>query len=269
MERDAALVDGLYSAFARRDLDGIRGLVSDDVEFHNPDYAVEPGVRRGVDAFVQVIDRLHDMFEYTSAEPLRVEWHGEHVVAEFRVRGRARGSGVPFDERPGHVWRIRDGKVVRMSWYRSWEEAAAAAADQAALVRGLYEAWAAGDPEAALAGVASDVEWEEPGDAPDRRRWRGAEGMLASTANWTEPFEGYGFEVLESVQVGAEQVLVGLRQWGRGRSSGAPVEAEIWHLWTVRDGLGVRMRMFRTRDEALAATAAPGAAPGRAVPGSA
>ena len=63
MERDAALVDGLYSAFARRDLDGIRGLVSDDVEFHNPDYAVEPGVRRGVDAFVQVIDRLHDMFD--------------------------------------------------------------------------------------------------------------------------------------------------------------------------------------------------------------
>jgi ketosteroid isomerase-like protein len=40
--------------------------------------------------------------------------HGDHVVAMTRYRGRGKGSGVEVDTRGAHVWKFRDGKVVRL-----------------------------------------------------------------------------------------------------------------------------------------------------------
>jgi ketosteroid isomerase-like protein len=38
-----------------------------------------------------------------------------------------------------------------------------------------------------------------------------------------------------------------------GRGSGAEVETSYAHVWTVRDGLGVRVDAYRDVDEALEA----------------
>ena len=124
------------------------------------------------------------------------------------------------------------------------------------LVRSLYEAWNSGDVEAAFARKAPGVVWIQPPDNPDGSERQGEEGVLASMTEWTAPFDEYGFEVVQAEEVG-EQVLVGLKQWGRGRSSGAAVESEVWHLWTIRDGLGVRMQMFHSRPDALAQAPRP------------
>jgi ketosteroid isomerase-like protein len=39
---------------------------------------------------------------------------GDYVVAIARYRGRGKGSGVEVDTRGAHVWRLRDGRVVRL-----------------------------------------------------------------------------------------------------------------------------------------------------------
>jgi ketosteroid isomerase-like protein len=120
------------------------------------------------------------------------------------------------------------------------------------LVRGLYRAWEAGDLDAALAGIAPDIEWIEPADAPDGQSWHGPQGVLDSMAEWTEPFDDYRIEVVGEVDLG-DQVVVGLVQRGRGKASGVAVESEVWHLWMLRDGKAVRVQMFRNKTEALAA----------------
>ena len=121
-----------------------------------------------------------------------------------------------------------------------------------ALVQRLYDAWAAGDTETALAGIDPDIEWIEPADNPDGQARRGPEGVLASMAQWTQPFEDYAYEIMERTDLGA-QVLFGLVQRGRGRASGVRVESRIWHLWTVKAGRAARLEMFMDRDAALAA----------------
>jgi ketosteroid isomerase-like protein len=121
-----------------------------------------------------------------------------------------------------------------------------------ALVQRLYDAWAAGDTETALAGIDPDIEWIEPADNPDGEARRGPEGVLASMAQWTQPFEDYGYEIVERTDLGA-QALFGLVQRGRGRASGVQVESRIWHLWTVKDRRAARLEMFMDRDAALAA----------------
>jgi ketosteroid isomerase-like protein len=120
------------------------------------------------------------------------------------------------------------------------------------LVRGLYAAWQAQDFDTALAGIDADIEWKEPPDAPDSRSWRGPDGVVDSTENWTAPFEDYEFEIAESAEIG-DQVLITLLQRGRARGSSVSVEEHIWHLWTLRGGKAVRMAMFTSREEALAA----------------
>ena len=50
-----------------------------------------------------------------------------------------------------------------------------------------------------------------------------------------------------------DHVLVTTRFVAQGRGSGAPVEAVIYNVWTVRRGKAVRVRGFGSRSEALEA----------------
>ena len=52
-----------------------------------------------------------------------------------------------------------------------------------------------------------------------------------------------------------DQVVVVFRFRGTGRESGVPVDERLAHLWTIRDGRGVRMTVHSGRDEALSAAA--------------
>ena len=61
--------------------------------------------------------RLHEWlspWEYWRAEAEEYIEHGDDVVAVCRYRGRGKGSGVEVDTRGAHVWKLRDGKVVRL-----------------------------------------------------------------------------------------------------------------------------------------------------------
>jgi len=55
-----------------------------------------------------------------------------------------------------------------------------------------------------------------------------------------------------------DRVAVTLRNSGRGRTSGVPIEGRYHVVCTVRDGLIVSGREYATPDEAIAATSAAG-----------
>ena len=69
-------------------------------------------------------------------------------------------------------------------------------------------------------------------------------------ASWAD---GARVEVEELIDAG-DKVLVLIRFSGRGKTSGAEVEALVWNLWTFRDGEPVRWTYFgEDRAEALEA----------------
>jgi ketosteroid isomerase-like protein len=49
--------------------------------------------------------------------------HGETVVVLTRYRGRGKGSGVEVDVEGAHVWKLRDGKAVRLEVFADRERA--------------------------------------------------------------------------------------------------------------------------------------------------
>jgi uncharacterized protein len=74
-------------------------------------------------------------WEYWRAEADEFIELGDHVVVLATYRGRGKGSGVEINQLGAHVFKLRDGKVVRLEIFASREKAiasveAAIAADE-------------------------------------------------------------------------------------------------------------------------------------------
>lgn len=99
-------------------------LLAPDVEWVNPPYAAEPGIRRGKPAFEQAAASVRGALELLSLDVQDVIDAGDETVVmlvEMAVRGRA--SGVEQRQPQGYVWTLRDGMAIRFAWFNSHGEA--------------------------------------------------------------------------------------------------------------------------------------------------
>lgn len=117
------VVRRFYDAWTRDDLPGPVGLLHPEVEYVNPDGAIEPGTRRGVDPFIAAVETVFEAWEYWRAEIEALEPAGDHVIAVVSYTARGRGSGVEIRGRESALWTLRDGKVVRYEWFHGATDA--------------------------------------------------------------------------------------------------------------------------------------------------
>jgi ketosteroid isomerase-like protein len=112
----------IYDAWDRAE--SARDFISPDVEYVNPPYAVEPGVRHGRASFRVVRETYED---FSLAVERYLDAGGDDVVVLARYTASGRGSGVQLEGEHGYVWTIRDGLAVRFRWFQSHREAFEAA----------------------------------------------------------------------------------------------------------------------------------------------
>ena len=124
---DADVVRCFYDAWSRDDLPGPVELLDPEVEYVNPAGAIEPGTRRGVDAFITAVEKVFEAWEYWRAEIEALEPAGGHVIAVVTYTARGRGSGVEIQGRESALWTLSDGRVVRYAWFHAADDARAAA----------------------------------------------------------------------------------------------------------------------------------------------
>lgn len=117
MSQDLNTIRVAYADFSRGDWTNLLESLDPKVEWHNPDNALEPGVRYGKDSFKVALERVLDSFEIASVELERITEVGDQVVVLLHVQGQGRGSGVPLDQRFGHVLTMRNGKAIRFAWF--------------------------------------------------------------------------------------------------------------------------------------------------------
>jgi ketosteroid isomerase-like protein len=118
------------------------------------------------------------------------------------------------------------------------------------IVRAGYEYFArAGELPADI--YAPDFVWDMShfDGWPEDQLYHGVAGTRAFLAAWTEAWEDWELEV-ESLHDVGEQVLAIMRQRGRSKTSGLPVEMSFGMLWTLRDGKETRMEMYADPAEA-------------------
>lgn len=92
---------------------------------------------------------------------------------------------------------------------------------------------------------------------PEQQFYEGIEGIETFIRDWTQPFDNWEVEV-ESFRDAGERVVSICRQRARSKTTGLPVDMSFAMVWTLRDGLQVRMEMYADRAEALEAVGLEG-----------
>lgn len=112
----ADVVRSVYDAFERRDVPALLELFDREIVIRQSDEVPWGGTYRGHDAALEFFGRLGARIE-TRVEIDRLIVAGDTVVENGRTCGHAVGTGRRFAIDETHVWRVRDGKVVRMEAY--------------------------------------------------------------------------------------------------------------------------------------------------------
>jgi ketosteroid isomerase-like protein len=123
---NVGIVSRIYDALKDDDLDAALELMDPNVEYVNPDYAVDSGTRRGHAGIRANVENMRLSFDYWRFEPEELIDLEDQVVAvgTFRATGR---SGLEIERRQSRLWTLSGGKVVRYQWFDSETEGLEAA----------------------------------------------------------------------------------------------------------------------------------------------
>jgi ketosteroid isomerase-like protein len=122
------------------------------------------------------------------------------------------------------------------------------------IVRALYEAWNGPDARhAALAFLADDFEWVNPGYAVETGSRHGHGGWSAAMDSLEAAFHSGGsIEPMEFRDLG-DRVLCFTTFVAKTSPDGVAFSQDEPQLWTLRDGKIARLEWFHDRREALEA----------------
>jgi ketosteroid isomerase-like protein len=118
--------------------------------------------------------------------------------------------------------------------------------DNAAIIRGVYDAFLRGDITAVVAAMDAQIEWNE---AEHVTYWPGApfigpHAVLTGVfARLPHDFDHFRVEIGRLVAAG-DTVIVEARYRAVAKATGKPLDAQVAHVWDLRDGKIVRFQQY-------------------------
>ena len=115
-----------------------------------------------------------------------------------------------------------------------------------AVVRAIYDAFAAGDVPKVVSLMAPDMEWNEAENFPyaDGNPYRGPDAILAGIfARLGSEWDGFAAVPDEYLDAGDSVVVLG-RYRGTYKATGRAIDAQMAHLWRVRGGRAAAFQQF-------------------------
>ena len=113
------------------------------------------------------------------------------------------------------------------------------------IVRAAVAAFDSADAEAVIALAHPEFEARvapELSTEPDT--YRGEDGIRRYIASFEDAFEDVCFETEGMWDAGGDDVVVALRMTATGKTTKIPVEQRNGGVWTIRDGLIVRIETY-------------------------
>ncbi len=127
------------------------------------------------------------------------------------------------------------------------------------LIRAVYAAFAAGDIDGVVSLMAPDIVWNEAENFPyaDGNPYVGPDAILGGVfARLGSEWDGFAVVPEEFLDAGDAVVVAG-RYRGTYKATGRAFDADMLHIWRVRDG---KVAGFRQYTDTLQAARVMGAA---------
>jgi ketosteroid isomerase-like protein len=88
---------------------------------------------------------------------------------------------------------------------------------------------------------------------PEQQTYQGIDGARRFVRDWTAAFDEWEVDLEEVHDAGGNKVVGILRQRGRSKSTGVPVDMLLAAVYTLRDGQQTRAELYSDPAEALKA----------------
>lgn len=111
-------------------------------------------------------------------------------------------------------------------------------ADNVAVIKGLYDAFGAGDVPGVLGRMSPDIIWNEAENFPysDRNPYRGPEAIAAGVfARCIGEWDGFAVAMEDLIDGGDRVVALG-RYHGAAKTTGRSMNPQAVHVWSLEDG---------------------------------
>jgi ketosteroid isomerase-like protein len=121
-QENVELVGRAYAAWNEPDLEAMLAILHPDFEYVTS--GLFPGlapVYRGHQGWTDYWLEFRRTWEKLRIEVNELRDLGDQVLTLFTFEGRGR-AGLEAQRRFGNVWTIRDGLVLRLQGYESWED---------------------------------------------------------------------------------------------------------------------------------------------------
>src|SRR5919197_2185291 len=102
-----------------------------------------------------------------------------------------------------------------------------------------YTRFNAGERRPELSFWHPDAEYQAAREDPDSATHRGIDAVRKQFASWIDAYPDLRVEPLEA-KSRDDRVFLWVRFTGHGAASGAPLEMELAHAYTIRDGKAIR-----------------------------
>src|SRR4051812_13783257 len=99
------------------------------------------------------------------------------------------------------------------------------------IVRSIYDSYASGDFETALAVIDPEVTFDVS-IRPEGKVYRGHQGVAEALRTWTGTWEAFRMELQELIDAG-DHVISVEQHSGRGRGSGLPLSETYASVFTL------------------------------------
>lgn len=175
----------------------------------------------------------------------------ENIVKHWQFKGKHTGEffGVPPTGKMVSfegvtLVKMKNGKIAREQDFmdsRVFLQQLGLVSDPSNIkvIDNLYQAFAAGDIHSVLGGMHADIVWNEAeGNAyADGNPYIGPDAVLNGVfARVVEEFEYFDLADIQLHEMSNNQVLATLRYHGKLKKNSATIDAQVAHLWTLKDG---------------------------------
>ena len=114
------------------------------------------------------------------------------------------------------------------------------------LVRGIYDAFAAGNVPAVLGAMSPDIEWNEAENFPlaDGNPYVGPDAVLQGVfARLAAEWDGFAAVPDEIIDAGDTVIALG-RYLGTYKATGKPIKAQMVHVWRIAGGKAAAFQQY-------------------------
>ena len=120
-QENVEIVRTLWRAFERREVPS--EVFAQDVEWHTASDMPDSETCRGAKEIQRMLAVGWENVVDPGLEAEEFRDAGARVAVRWRGWGKGRASGLPVDWREAHTYLLREGKVVEVREYRTWDQA--------------------------------------------------------------------------------------------------------------------------------------------------